>query len=139
MEQKERIVLNQIFTSDKKILTEIEGLLKIVQNTFGFNKEKFYEILVAITEAVINAIQHGNKNDPSKKVVLNIFAEKGKMTVEIQDEGKGFDASLIQDPRTPENIIKERGRGIFLIRTFADSVHIETGKDGTKVTMTFRI
>lgn len=136
---KNEFEVERTFTSDKKILSEIEQTLKAFQDVFYFDNEKFYEILVSITEAVINAIQHGNKNNPKKKVFLKIRGESDKLTVEVLDEGEGFDLSSIQDPRTPENILKERGRGIFIIHSFADSVQLESGKTGTKVIMTFKI
>jgi serine/threonine-protein kinase RsbW len=127
------------FTSDKKILTEIEAILNRINNHIPLEKGKFHDILVATTEAVINAIQHGNKFDPNKKVTLNITASKNKIQVIVQDEGSGFDPSTIEDPRTPENILKERGRGIFLIRQLSDSVTITTSSKGTIVEMIFII
>ncbi|ROL59112.1 ATP-binding protein [Bacteroidetes/Chlorobi group bacterium MS-B_bin-24] len=127
------------FTSDKKILAEIEAILNRINNHITLKKGKFHDILVATTEAVINAIQHGNKFDPNKKVTLNITASKNKIQVIVQDEGSGFDPSTIEDPRTPENILKERGRGIFLIRQLSDSVTITTSSKGTIVEMIFII
>lgn len=139
MVEKDKIVLSKVFTSDKPILSELEELLGKIERTFKIDKEKFYKILIAITEAVINAIQHGNKWDPNKRVFLNISAQKHKINVEVADEGEGFNPLIIQDPRAPENIKKEHGRGIFIIRFFADSVQIKTGKTGTKVKMSFKI
>lgn len=139
MGEKDKIVLRKVFTSDKYILRELEELLERIKNSFQIDKEKFYEILIATTEAVINAIQHGNKGDPNKRVFLNISSQKNKINVEVADEGEGFNPLIIQDPRTPENITKEHGRGIFIIRSFADAVHIKTGKTGTKVKMIFKI
>ncbi|MGQ9819139.1 MAG: ATP-binding protein [Candidatus Kapaibacteriales bacterium] len=139
MGKKVEIELSRVFTSDNQILSEVEKLLELIKNTFQIDKKKFYEILISITEAVLNAIQHGNKGDPNKRVFLNISADKHNLSVEVADEGEGFNPLTIQDPRTPENITKEHGRGLFIIQSFADSVRIETSKSGTKLKMFFKI
>lgn len=139
MREEDKIVLNKVFVSDKQVVSELEESLGRIKKAFQIDKEKFYEILIAITEAVINAIQHGNRGDPNKRVFLNISAQKHKINVEVVDEGEGFNPLTVQDPLTPENITKEHGRGIFIIRSFADSVHIKADKTGTKVKMIFKI
>ncbi len=127
------------FNSDKKILSEIESILEKIKLKIPIGNDKFHDIIVATTEAIINAIQHGNQFDPSKKVKLSVSASSGHIQVIVQDEGTGFDPSTIEDPRTPENILKERGRGIFLIRQLSDSVNITTSNKGTIVEMNFYI
>lgn len=139
MSKGEKLEFKRIFNTDKKILSEIESIILQIQNEFPMGKDKFHNIIVATTEAVINAIQHGNKNDPTKKVKLTITANKDAVFIVVEDEGEGFDPSKLEDPRTPENILKERGRGIFIIKQLADSTTITTGKNGTIVKMTFKI
>jgi serine/threonine-protein kinase RsbW len=133
------ITIEKILTSDKKVLSEIENIIASVQQFIPFEKDKFHNMLVATTEAVINAIQHGNQNDPSKYVTLKIIAYDKKVNIFVIDQGKGFDVSKIEDPRTPENIFKERGRGIFIIRELSDSVKITSSSKGTTVLMQFRL
>lgn len=127
------------FTTDKKIIPEIENLLKSVQNKVPFDNYKFHNILVASTEAVINAIQHGNRYNPNKNVILKIIAKSDKIIVSVADEGEGFDPSTLEDPRTPENILKERGRGIFIIKELSDKTSIVTTQQGTTIIMEFII
>ncbi|MGB9770593.1 MAG: ATP-binding protein [Candidatus Kapaibacteriota bacterium] len=131
------IEIVKTFKTDKKILTEIESILKSIQFQFPFGDDKFHNMLIATTEAIINAIQHGNKYDPSKQVTLKIFGRKDLVQIIVQDEGEGFDPTIIPDPRTPDNLLKERGRGIFLIRELSNSTKIITGKSGTTVIMEF--
>jgi serine/threonine-protein kinase RsbW len=138
MEEK-KITVKKEFNSDRKILSELEGIFQQIQNSFPLSHEKFHNILVATTEAVINAIQHGNKFDLNKKVLLSVEAFDKKIIIVVQDEGKGFDPSSIEDPRTPENLLKERGRGIFIIRQLANSVSIRSGENGTVIEMRFNI
>jgi len=138
MEEK-KITVKKEVNSDRKILAELEGLFQQIQNSFPLSHEKFHNILVATTEAVINAIQHGNKFDLNKKVLLSVEAFDKKIIIVVQDEGKGFDPSSIEDPRTPENLLKERGRGIFIIRQLANSVSIRSGENGTVIEMRFNI
>ncbi len=137
--EEHRIVVKREFNSDRKILSDLEGIFLRIQDLFPFNQEKFHNILVATTEAVINAIQHGNKNDLNKKVFLSVEAFDKKIIVVVQDEGAGFDPSNLEDPRTPENLLKERGRGIFIIRQLSDSVSINSGGNGTILEMIFYI
>lgn len=137
--EENRIVVRKEFNSDRKILPELEGIFRQIQNLFQLSHEKFHNILVATTEAVINAIQHGNKFNLNKKVFFSVEAFDKKIIVVVQDEGKGFDPSNVEDPRTPENLLKERGRGIFIIRQLADSVSISSGESGTVVEMIFNI
>lgn len=139
MSEKNKLEFTRIFETDKRILSEIESIIIQIQKQFPIEKDKFHNILVATTEAIINAIQHGNKNNPDKKVKLTITANKKAILVIVEDEGEGFDPSKLEDPRTPENILKERGRGIFIIKQLADSTTITTSKSGTTVKMTFKI
>ena len=85
-------------------------------------KEDFYgEILISMTEAVNNAIVHGNKLDPSKQVSVT-FDSIGEKRLQfiVEDEGPGFDYDNLPDPTAPENIEKPHGRGVFLMRNLAD-------------------
>jgi serine/threonine-protein kinase RsbW len=90
-------------------------------------REDFYgEILISMTEAVNNAIVHGNKLDTSKqvKVTFDLVGEK-RLQFIIEDEGAGFDYDNLPDPTAPENIEKPHGRGVFLMRNLADTCRFE--------------
>jgi serine/threonine-protein kinase RsbW len=90
-------------------------------------KEDFYgEILISMTEAVNNAIVHGNKLDPSREVAVTFeLAGDRRLRFTVEDEGPGFDYDNLPDPTAPENIEKPHGRGVFLMRNLADSCQFE--------------
>lgn len=85
-------------------------------------KEDFYgNILISLTEAVNNAMVHGNKLDPKKEVKVTCIVEQPFLRFQIEDEGPGFDYDNLPDPTAPENIEKPNGRGVFLMRNLADN------------------
>ena len=84
-----------------------------------------------------NAIVHGNKNDRSKKVFVRAIFKDDQLEFLIEDEGNGFDSGRVVDPTLPENLKKESGRGIFLIRKLADEVTFSNG--GRKIQIKFFI
>jgi serine/threonine-protein kinase RsbW len=89
------------------------------------NEDYYGNILIAVTEAVNNAIHHGNKSNPSKMVFLETSTEEGKLFFMITDEGEGFDYDNLPDPTDPANIEKPHGRGVFLMKNLADEVDFE--------------
>jgi serine/threonine-protein kinase RsbW len=101
----------------------------------GIGKENYGNILVAAMEAVNNAIVHGNKGDESKEVIIEILVEDKIMKISVEDQGPGFNPSIIPDPTKPENLEKISGRGVFLMTRLADK--IEFNEKGNKVTMSF--
>ncbi len=90
-------------------------------------------VATSVIEAATNAIQHGNRNDAAKTVTVRFVVSPGRLEVVVTDEGKGFDPSLVDDPLKPENLLRERGRGLFLIRAFMDDVQYSPGERGTVV------
>ncbi|HEX9110376.1 MAG TPA: ATP-binding protein [Terriglobales bacterium] len=101
----------------------------------GFDDEEILKISMAVREAAVNAVLHGNAYDPSKKVTLAFERTARDLIVVIRDQGKGLDTSKIPDPLAPENLLKTSGRGIFLIRSFMDVVEIHPSKTGTELRM----
>jgi len=92
-------------------------------------------IAIALTEVVSNAIYHGNKQDPQKKVSVRGWIEAGKVRLEVQDEGEGFDPNSLGNPLDPENLMKDSGRGIFILKALMDEVHFDFSRGGTVVTL----
>ncbi|MDZ7374974.1 MAG: ATP-binding protein [candidate division KSB1 bacterium] len=92
-------------------------------------------IAIALTEALSNAIYHGNRLDPRKQVVIWVWIEPGQVKLRVKDEGEGFDPSALEDPLTPENLLRDRGRGIFILRALMDSVDFDFSQGGTVVTL----
>lgn len=114
----------------EKFIEEICDEHKVSQDFFG-------NILIAVTEAVNNAIQHGNKLDSSKKIELEFELNGPNLVFSVIDEGKGFDFNSIPDPTDPENLEKPNGRGVFLMRNLADKV--EFLENGKIVNLSFKI
>jgi serine/threonine-protein kinase RsbW len=121
--------------SDPKEIMAVEKFLEEINGKLCLDEMKFNKLLVATTEAVNNGIIHGNKRDHTKKVVLRVDVNSTTMTVRVRDEGKGVDVETIPDPLAEENLLRENGRGVFLIRSLMSSVGFERFDDGWEVTM----
>jgi serine/threonine-protein kinase RsbW len=85
-------------------------------------EETRHWILMAVREAVANAIKHGNQQDLSKSVHVEMDVVADTLAISIRDDGEGFDPAAVGDPLAPENRLKTSGRGIFYMRTFMDDV-----------------
>ena len=101
--------------------------------------DKYYNILIAVTEAFNNAIIHGNKCNNDKKVGFDIIADEESIQIVIKDEGKGFNPDNLADPREPENLMKDSGRGVFLIKELSDECDFMHTSTGTSVKMVFKV
>jgi len=106
-------------------ITEVESLINSLCEDFGVEETHYGEILIAMTEAVNNAIVHGNKLDSNKMVDIEVTVNGSELQFKISDEGPGFDFENIPDPTSPENIEKPNGRGVFLMRQLADACEFE--------------
>jgi serine/threonine-protein kinase RsbW len=99
----------------------------------GFSEEDCHRLAMSVREAMVNAVLHGNAYDPKKRVHV-VFEQHGKtLTITIADEGKGLEESELPDPLAPDNLLKQSGRGIFLMRSFMDEVKIRNLHPGTEV------
>jgi serine/threonine-protein kinase RsbW len=123
------------FASSIDNLNLAESLVDDVCSKCNIHEDHYGNILIAVTEAVNNAIKHGNKNLPEKKVTINVHESNGDIKINVNDEGNGFDFNNLPDPTSPENIEKESGRGIFLMKSLADDVEFEN--NGSKVVLSF--
>lgn len=121
--------------SDLKYITEVESLIDTVCEDLKLNEDHYGNILIAVTEAVNNAIIHGNENNEYKKVKVEVETQTDKITFIVLDEGLGFDYNNLPDPTAPENIEKPYGRGIFLMKNLSDEVDFDL--NGSKVSITF--
>lgn len=101
----------------------------------GVHESRYGNILIALTEAVNNAIHHGSALDPSKQVSVGYEVQNDRIIFMVQDQGAGFDFNHLPDPTDPQNIEKPHGRGVFLMRALADAV--EFSDNGAKVIMAF--
>lgn len=105
----------------------IESFIDNCKEKFHLNEDIYGNIMIAVTEAVNNAIRHGNKNDSTKNVSLALTLEENLIKFKVEDEGKGFDYNSLPDPTAPENIEKPGGRGIFLMKHLSDEVDFKEG------------
>src|ERR1700680_1647292 len=101
----------------------------------GFDANECGHIAFAVREATLNAVLHGNRYDPAKRVTLSFDSGPDALTVAVRDEGPGLNPARLPHPLAPENLLKESGRGIFLIRTFMDEIHFRTMSPGTEIIM----
>jgi serine/threonine-protein kinase RsbW len=115
----------------------IESFIDNAKEKFHLNDDIYGNIMIAVTEAVNNAIRHGNKGDSSKNVSLGLTLEEGMIKFRVEDEGKGFDFHNLPDPTSPENLEKPGGRGIFLMKHLADEV--DFSEQGKVVELSFYI
>ncbi|MGA2268723.1 MAG: ATP-binding protein [Bryobacteraceae bacterium] len=102
----------------------------------GFDEEDLMKIGMAVRESMVNAVVHGNRYNANKKVRFSVVKNAKRFTVRIADEGEGFDSSHLPDPRSPENLLRTSGRGLFLVRSFMDEFQIRRLEPrGTEVTL----
>ncbi len=123
--------------SNPDSISVVERMIEEVRDKYNVSEDMYGNMLVAITEAVTNAIYHGNKSDPSKKVNVAIQHNPHSITFTVTDQGPGFDFYNLPDPTSPENIEKECGRGIFLMKHLTDQLIFS--ENGRVVEMNFRI
>ena len=134
---EENIIQHLELPSQIDSITEIEALIDDVCDRYSIGEDYYGNILIALTEAINNAITHGNKLNPNKKVNLEMETHHNELNFIIKDEGDGFDYNNIPDPTLPENITKLSGRGVFLMKSLADEVAFE--ENGTKVMLKFTV
>jgi serine/threonine-protein kinase RsbW len=113
----------------------VEKLVDEVCAEVGVHEEKYGNILIALTEAVNNAIHHGNDLDPNKDAVIQCNQDEEKLTFVIKDEGPGFDFNNLPDPTDPKNIEKPDGRGVYLMKHLSDELTFE--ENGSTVELMF--
>jgi serine/threonine-protein kinase RsbW len=113
----------------------IESFIDNAKEKFHLDDDMYGNIMIAVTEAVNNAIKHGNSNDKSKNVFLSLFLDDAMLKFIIKDEGIGFDYANLPDPTAPENLEKLGGRGIFLMKHLSDEVNFK--ENGRIVELSF--
>lgn len=125
------MVLDTDFSSIEQVVDETEAFLA----TRIDDEDLSYRIVLLATEAVTNAIEHGNKLDSSKKVYYRLVVGDDDVQVTVEDEGEGFDPEKTDDPTASENLFRDGGRGLLFMESMADEVLFE--KDGRLVRLIF--
>ena len=125
--------------SARENISMVEPYIDEVREKYGFGEEIYGNILISMTEAVNNAIIHGNQCDQSKNVVIicEPSSDQGILSFKIIDEGPGFDYNNLPDPTSPENLLKVTGRGVFLMKQLSDWIIF--GDNGSTIEMRFKI
>jgi len=139
MANSENKVFTRTIPSDSMHLVKVDKLCTKVIKACGMNESDGDDFAIAVTEIVNNAIHHGNKNDKDKKVFINIRIKNSNLEASIKDEGTGFNPEHIGDPLDPQNLMKESGRGIFLIEKLTDSLNYNFSENGTEIIITKEI
>lgn len=134
---EKKIHIEQIFESDINSIRQVEPIIYMVNRDFKMGDTMLFNILIAATEAVNNAIVHGNKFDPDKKVNFEISACSTQIEIWVKDQGEGFNPENVADPREPDNLLKSNGRGVFIIKELANDCVITSNPDGTTIYMKF--
>jgi len=101
----------------------------------GLDEDQRFHVAMALREAAVNAVLHGNDYDPTKQITASFENTGSSLVFVITDQGKGLDPETLPDPLAPENLLRGTGRGIFLIRSFMDEVHFRQLHPGTELTL----
>jgi len=112
-----------LITSDYARGREIQNRILDEVAKFKYNTDSVFAIKLALEEAIVNAIKHGNKLDKNKHVYVEALVGPGQCEIQIEDEGPGFERGHVPDPTAPENLEKSSGRGILLIESYMSDVH----------------
>lgn len=124
--------------SSPNSVSQLETFVKGIISQHKICEGKFSDILVSLTEAVNNAIIHGNQNDEKKKVILKCKTSTRGIQFSVVDEGKGFNPESIPDPTSTEKIEVCGGRGVFIINALADKVAIRNSRNSNTVEIYFK-
>ncbi len=126
--------IQTLLESTLESVDQAEALAMAQAEKLGFDEDEQHQIGMAVRECTVNAVVHGNRYNKKKHVHLDIESDASQMKVLIGDEGEGFDVNSLPDPTSPENLLRQSGRGLLLIRAFMDDfdMHPRPG-GGTEV------
>jgi len=123
--------------SDPSNIVKVEKYVSQIADRYKLDQEKHANMLISLTEAVNNAIIHGNKQDRSKMVSINLAQTRSGLAVRVSDQGCGFNFEQLPDPTSPERLCECGGRGVFLMNQLCDKIRYING--GSTVEMQFKI
>jgi len=121
--------------SSMESVGEVEAAADQLATEAGLDEDQRFHIAMAVREAAINAVLHGNGYDPSRQIDVSLENTGTALVFVIADQGQGFDPDCLPDPLAPENLLRGTGRGIFLIRSLMDEVHFRQLHPGTELTL----
>lgn len=123
------------FASDPDNLSQVEEFISEIVNEFGLDDELKNSLTLSVSEASSNAMVHGNKLDPNKFIDIKVSVGNNDIEVVIKDEGNGFELESVPDPTEPENLLKDSGRGIYIMKSFLKDLKFNFTETGTEVTL----
>jgi len=126
-------------SSNPEYLPELEKFILDIANDIGLDNDRTNSLSLSFSEAVSNSIVHGNKSDSSKKIKIKVEVAQDKIIITIKDEGKGFNIESVPDPTKPENILKDSGRGIHIMKSFLNDLRYNFTPDGTETILTLNL
>ena len=131
-----RSVIHIDFRSSFELVDLVQTVFESLAEQIGFDSDSAHWMSVAIRESVTNAVRHGNKMDPSKRVTVRFEVNGPEFLIYVEDQGEGFDPERLPDPLAEENLLRANGRGIFFMKSFMDEVVYNFPADrGTQVKM----
>lgn len=122
-------------TSNTEYLTDVDVFVEDIVRGYGADESVTADIAISVSELVNNAIDHGNKVNPDTQVTIEVSQKDRMVSICVTDQGGGFDPNEIDDPLADENLLKEVGRGIFIVKSLMDKVDIKPTEKGTAVTI----
>jgi serine/threonine-protein kinase RsbW len=125
--------------SSQDYLVDVDAYLENYLMNLSIDRSVVADIAICVTELVINSIIHGNKSDLKKNVTITIVREKSGIKVIVEDQGSGFNPDSIENPIDDKNLLREVGRGIFIVKSLMDNVEIQPSSSGTRVTITKKL
>jgi len=125
--------------SNPNNLITVEEFVNYFAKDIGIPEERMNGLMLSVTEATTNAIKHANKSDESKLVKINVNVKGRKVIISVKDEGIGFDPQKIPDPTEPENLLKDSGRGVYLMRFYMDDLKYNITPTGTETILVLNL
>jgi len=125
--------------SNPNNLITVEEFVNYFAKDIGIPETRMNGLMLSVTEATTNAIKHANKSDESKLVKINVNVKGRKVIISVKDEGIGFDPQKIPDPTEPENLLKDSGRGVYLMRFYMDDLKYNITPTGTETILVLNL
>jgi serine/threonine-protein kinase RsbW len=125
-----------VLPSDFKAVSQVELLVDKVCMELNLNESFYGNVLIAVSEAVNNAIEHGNKKNQVLPILMKVCDSIESVCFVVEDKGKGFDFENLPDPTSPDNLLKEKGRGVFLMKNLSDELNFKN--NGSTVELYFK-
>ena len=127
--------INYTLDSSLDSVNRVEQTAEQMAKSAGMDEDEIFRVSMAVREAAVNAVLHGNSYDPEKHITASFENTGAALVIKICDQGKGLDPATLPDPLAPENLLRGTGRGIFLIHSFMDEVHFRLLHPGTELTL----